>query len=135
MISSKSNNNYVFTLVILLLIIGAISIIIIGSKAKISNGEIKLSGIFRTIIQIEDIKELKLINEVSRGIRIFGLSLGPFEIGIYSYKGIGKVKVYITSNELPFLLIRDENNALLIGNGREKNKTLYNSILNEMLRK
>ena len=134
MISNKSNNNSAFTIVIVLLVLVAISMIIFGTRIKISNDEIKLVGIFKTTIKIKDVKEIKLINDISKGIRIFGLSFGPFDIGTYSYKDIGKTNVYITSNELPYLLIQDSKKSILIGNGREKNQDIYNTIVKAMER-
>lgn len=130
MLGEKSKNNSAFNIILLLFALGVVLISIFGSSIKISPEVIKLKGIFGTSIQVQDIIEVKLIDNLLPGTRLNGISLGTIDIGTYHFKNLGIINIYITRKEFPYLLITGKNKSLLIGNGKTTNQEYYNTIRN-----
>jgi len=63
-----------------------------------------------------------------------GINLRFMNIGIFSYKELGKVRLFEIKKEKPYILIIGKNEKIVLGLGKKKNEEIY-KILEEKISK
>ena len=94
-------------------------------KISITNDQIKISGeLYSEKIKIEDVKEIKLLNQIPRIlIRTNGFDLGEIKKGYFNLEYIGRAKLFLQSEQAPFILIEKNNEEKIFLNYNDRNKT------------
>jgi len=77
-------------------------------------------------ISYEDIEEVSELDSILFwGMKTNGINLGFMNIGIFSYKELGKVRLFEIKKEKPYILIIRKNEKIVLGLGKEKNEEIY----------
>lgn len=63
-------------------------------------------------------------------VKVNGIGLGFIEMGRYRLKDIGVARLYILKRQKPYLLLRTEDESILVGLGSQKNRDLLEYIQN-----
>lgn len=83
--------------IIVALVIGISLLLSHTISVDINDEQIKINGIYGTEINLQDIQEIKILDNIPLfGIKINGIGLGFMNIGRFTYEGIGPVLVFET---------------------------------------
>ena len=133
----KTSNKQTTILAILITIL-IIAVSVFFSKSisvKVLDSSLKINGLYGVEISYEDIEEVKELDSIPFwGIKINGINLGFMNIGIFTYKELGKVRLFEIKKEKPYILIIGKNEKIVLGFGKEKNEEIY-KILEEKISK
>lgn len=120
----------------------AITAVIIFSSVLLSRGitvdtlenSLKINGLYGTEIAYKDIEEVKELDAMPIwGLKTNGINLGFMNIGMFTYKELGKVRLFEIKKEKPYVLIIGKTEKIILGLGKEKNEEIF-SIVEEKLK-
>ena len=93
-------------------------------KISVTDEEIRISGRYGERIRADDVKEIKLLNQMPRiQIRTNGISFGEIQRGYFRLENIGRAKLFLHSRSAPFILIERKNGVKIFLNYQEREKT------------
>ena len=124
----KSSNiqNSTLAIVIAALIVFASIIFIKSISVETLEYSIKIKGLYGTEIAYQDIVEIKELDSIPYfGLKTNGINIGFMNIGIFTYKELGKVRLFELKKEKPYILIIVKNEKIVLGLGKEKNEEIY----------
>ena len=101
-------------------------------KTNVTNDKIIITGIYGSTIRREDIKEIKLVDEIPKIVsKTNGFDLGYILRGYFKLDDIGNSKIFIHENKSPYIIINTDEDSFII-NFKDKHKTikLYNQLNN-----
>ncbi|EYE87314.1 hypothetical protein Q428_13990 [Fervidicella metallireducens AeB] len=103
-------------------------------KLSIDGNMVKIDApVYRYSFNISDIKEIKKVDKVPRGIRTNGVSTSRYNLGDYNLNNYGKSKMYIYKENPPYIVIKLENIYVFInGKTRDITEQYYNLLLNNV---
>lgn len=136
--NKKIQRKNIIIIIAILLITGALirGVFLFGAgdtEISVDSQEIIISGMYGTTISLDELKEIRLIEQIPRIIvRTNGYSLGNTLKGNFKLEEYGKVKLFLVSDQGPFLLLRNQEDTYII-NYKESTKTdaLYKEICNK----
>ena len=114
------------------IILGAVFIFTIGMTARhylpakeIFDGEkVTYTGSYGFDLSISDIETIEMVDEIPKiKIRTNGVSTGYIRKGWFNLESWGRCRLFMTSNNPPFLIVTKNNGERIIINSREKNRT------------
>ena len=131
-----SNKQTTLLAIIITIIIIAVSAFFIKSiSVEVLESSLKVKGLYGVEISYEDIEEVKELDSIPFwGIKTNGINLGFMNIGMFTYKELGKVRLFEIKKEKPYILIIGKNEKIVLGLGKEKNEEIYR-ILEEKIAK
>lgn len=104
---------------------------IITPDLEISDSQtIKISAFGdSTSFSVSDIQNVTLINDLPKGYKVNGAATSVYARGNFKLEGYGRTKVYIFTNNPPYIVIKLKNSYIFY-NEKDKNKTLdiYNQL-------
>ena len=133
-----SKNKWVGLVVLIIAGLFVGSLLIVGmlpSKIEVNDGNIKFSGIYGFSIQKSDITNIELRDTIpSIRMRLNGVSIGSVHKGYYRLETYGKCRLFLHSNQPPFILMTDKAGYRTILNFRSESETreVYGIIKNEV---
>jgi len=90
---------------------------------------IKIKGLYGIEIPYKDIEAIQEIDSIPVwGIKTNGINLGFMNIGMFTYKELGKVRLFEIKKEKPYVMIIGKEEKIIIGLGKEKNEEIYKII-------
>ncbi len=120
------------TIGILVAVIAAmVYLAVVENQVEVVEGDIRISGIYGTVIEKEDIVQVALVEELPRiQRRVNGASYFGVKKGVYRMEGIERARLLIHSGNGPYLRIDSDDQVVFI-NYRESQKTMdaYNEVL------
>ncbi len=129
----NSPQNIILAIVIVIFVVVISTVLINSVSIEINDGRIRIKGIYGTEMSIVDIVEIKKLESVPfLGIKTNGIGLGFINIGFFTYKGIGKVRLFEIKKDKPYILIIGQKEQILLGLGKEKNEEIYSTLEREM---
>jgi len=131
----KSSNiqNSTLAIVIAALIVFASIIFIKSISVETLEYSIKIKGLYGTEIAYQDIIEIKELDSIPYyGLKTNGINLGFMNIGIFTYKEIGKIRLFELKKEKPYILIIGKNEKIVLGLGKEKNEEIYKILVEKI---
>jgi len=66
------------------------------------------------------------------GLKTNGINLGFINIGMFTYKEMGKVRLFELNKEKPYVLIIGKTEKIILGLGKEKNKEIFNVVVEKI---
>jgi len=127
----KTSNKQTTLLAILItIVIIAVSVFFIKTiSVEVLESSLKVNGLYGVEISYEDIEEVRELNLIPLwGMKTNGINLGFMNIGIFSYKELGKVRLFEIKKEKPYVLIIGKNERIVLGLGKEKNEEIYRTL-------
>ena len=115
----------------------AITAFIILSSVFLSKGitvdaletTLKINGLYGTEIAYKDIEDVKKLDTMPIwGLKTNGINLGFLNIGMFTYKELGKVRLFEIKKEKPYVLIIGKTEKIILGIGKEKNEEIFNIV-------
>jgi len=131
----KSSNiqNSTLAIVIAALIVFASIIFIKSISVETLEYSLKIKGLYGTEIAYQDIVEIKELDSIPYfGLKTNGINLGFMNIGIFTYKEIGKIRLFELKKEKPYILIIGKNEKIVLGLGKEKNEEIYKILVEKI---
>ncbi len=119
----------------------AITVFIILSSVLLSKGitvdtlenSLKVNGLYGTEIAYKDIEDVKELDTMPIwGLKTNGINLGFINIGMFTYKEMGKVRLFELNKEKPYVLIIGKTEKIILGLGKEKNKEIFNVVVEKI---
>lgn len=119
----------------------AITVFIILSSVLLSKGitvdtlekSLKINGLYGTEIAYKDIEDVKELDTMPIwGLKTNGINLGFINIGMFTYKEMGKVRLFELNKEKPYVLIIGKTEKIILGLGKEKNKEIFNVVVEKI---
>ena len=131
-----SNKETTLIAILITILLIAISVFFIKNiSVEVLESSLKINGLYGVEISYEDIEEVKELDSIPFfGIKTNGINLGFMNIGMFSYKELGKVRLFEIKKEKPYILIIGKNEKIVLGFGKEKNEEIYRT-LEEMIAK
>jgi hypothetical protein len=127
--NQKTKNNpqsIILALVITVFIILSSMFLIKGISVETLDASLKIKGLYGTEVQYKDITEIKEIDSMPIwGLKTNGINLGFMNIGMFTYKELGKVRLFELKKEKPYVLMVSKTEKIVLGLGKEKNKEIY----------
>jgi len=129
----NAKGNIVATIIILAVTLAILLFIVYSSGIETSADAIVLKGPYGRTIPYSLIKSAELYESElpAMMVRVNGIGLGFIEMGRYRLKDIGAARLYILKRQKPYLLLRTEDENILVGLGAQKNRELLENIQNE----
>ncbi len=62
------------------------------------------------------------------GLKTNGINLGFMNIGMFTYKEFGKVRLFEIKKEKPYVLIIGKTDKVILGLGKEKNEEIFSIV-------
>jgi len=115
----------------------AITAFIILSSVLLSKGitvdplenSLKINGLYGTEIAYKDIEDVKELEAMPIwGLNTNGINLGFMNIGMFTYKEFGKVRLFEIKKEKPYVLIIGKTDKVILGLGKEKNEEIFSIV-------
>ena len=115
----------------------AITAFIILSSVLLSKGitvdplenSLKINGLYGTEIAYKDIEDVKELEAMPIwGLKTNGINLGFMNIGMFTYKEFGKVRLFEIKKEKPYVLIIGKTDKVILGLGKEKNEEIFSIV-------
>ncbi len=115
----------------------AITAFIILSSVLLSKGitvdplenSLKINGLYGTEIAYKDIEDVKELDTMPIwGLKTNGINLGFINIGMFTYKEMGKVRLFELNKEKPYVLIIGKTDKVILGLGKEKNEEIFSIV-------
>ena len=132
---TSNKQTTILAILITIVIIGVSAFFIKSISVELLESSLKINGLYGVTISYEDIEEVKEIDSIPFwGVKTNGINLGFMNIGLFTYKELGKVRLLETKKEKPYILIIGKNEKIVLGLGKEKNEELYR-ILEEKIAK
>ena len=100
-------------------------------KISITDEEIRISGWYGERVRADDVKEIKLLNQMPRiQMRTNGIGLGNIQRGYFRLENIGRAKLFLESRNAPFILIEKNNGRKIFLNrsNREQTENYYQKL-------
>ena len=129
-IKPKFNRTLTIILLVLILLLGMILYGKREMRVNLTKSEFNLVGVYGLTIKYSDIKQLDTISSLPRvGLRTNGYAFGKTLKGNFTLNDGTKVKLFITKERPPYILIKTESDILYI-NFRNPGKTvnLFNAL-------
>jgi hypothetical protein len=117
--------------IILALVITAVIMLfslVLGKGVSVDTLEtsIKINGLYGTEVAYKDIEEVKELDAIPLwGLKTNGINLGFMNIGMFTYKELGKVRLFEIKKEKPYIMIVGKTEKIILGLGKEKNEEIY----------
>lgn len=123
-IKTKSSTiTVVFLSVILVLIIAFGYYSLQEPMITTDNDKATISGLYGETLLLNDIKQIDLTDSIPRiGIRTNGFSLGEVKKGYFRLEGVNNVKLFLSSDQPPFIIIKTTDRILIL-NHKEPSST------------
>jgi len=135
--NQKSKNNpqsIILALVITAFIILSSMFLMKGISVETLDESLKIKGLYGTEVLYKDIEEIKELESIPLwGLKTNGINLGFMNIGMFTYKELGKVRLFELKKEKPYVLIESKTEKIVLGLGKEKNEEIYR-IVEEKIR-
>ncbi len=97
-----------------------------GISVDASENTLKINGLYGTEIAYKDIEGIKELDTIPLwGLKTNGINLGFINIGMFTYKDLGKVRLFEIKKEKPYVMIVGKTEKIIIGLGKEKNEEIY----------
>ena len=119
----------------------AITAFIILSSVFLSKGitvgnretSLKVNGLYGTEIAYKDIEDVKELETIPIwGLKTNGINLGFINIGMFTYKELGKVRLFEVKKEKPYVMIIGKTEKIILGLGKEKNGEIFSVVLEKI---
>ncbi len=105
-----------------------------GISVETLENTLKINGLYGTEIAYKDIEDVQELETIPIwGLKTNGINLGFMNIGMFTYKELGKVRLFEIKKEKPYVIIVGKTEKIVIGLGREKNEEIYR-IVEEKIR-
>ncbi|GLC30737.1 hypothetical protein [Clostridium omnivorum] len=124
----------VFSIFIVAMVFGVILYAINCAKPTVKNDTLKISGLYKVELKIDEIQDITLKDELpngfhkSNGIDLFGRAY----LGNYTAENYDKIKACVLSGKAPYIYITTKNDEVkyIILNLKDKAQTeeMYNAI-------
>ena len=127
----KASNKQTTLLAILItILLIAVSVFFIKSiSVEVLESSLKINGLYGVEISYEDIEDVRKLDSIPFfGMKTNGINLGFMNIGMFSYKELGKVRLFEIKKEKPYILIIGKNEKIVLGFGKEKNEEIYRTL-------
>ena len=132
---TSNKQTTILAILITIVIIGVSAFFIKSISVEVLESSLKINGLYGVTISYEDIEEVKELDSIPFwGVKTNGINLGFMNIGLFTYKELGKVRLFETKKEKPYILIIGKNEKIVLGLGKEKNEEIYR-ILEEKISK
>ena len=97
-----------------------------GISVETLENTLKINGLYRTEIAYKDIVDVQELETIPfLGLKTNGINLGFMNIGMFTYKELGKVRLFEIKKEKPYVMIVGKTEKIVIGLGKEKNEEIY----------
>jgi hypothetical protein len=124
--TKKNPQSIILALVITVFIIFSSVFLMKSISVETLEDSIKIKGLYETEVQYKDIEEIKEIDSMPLwGLKTNGINLGFMNIGMFTYKELGKVRLFELKKEKPYVLIVSKTEKILLGLGKVKNEEIY----------
>ena len=132
----KNNLQSIILALVITAVIMLFSIILSrGISVETLENTLKINGLYGTEIAYKDIEDVQELETIPIwGLKTNGINLGFMNIGMFTYKELGKVRLFEIKKEKPYVMIVGKTEKIVIGLGREKNEEIYR-IVEEKIRK
>jgi len=125
----NSPQSIMLALIITVLIIIFSMFLIKSISVEILEDSIRIKGLYGTEISYTDIEKARKLDSIPfLGLKTNGINLGFMNIGMFTYKELGKVRLFEIKKEKPYVLIVGKTEKIILGLGKEKNEEIYNII-------
>ncbi len=105
-----------------------------GISVETLENTLKINGLYGTEIAYKDIEDVQELETLPIwGLKTNGINLGFMNIGMFTYKELGRVRLFEIKKEKPYVIIVGKTEKIVIGLGREKNEEIYR-IVEEKIR-
>ena len=132
---TSNKQTTILAILITIVIIGVSAFFIKNISVEVLENSLKINGLYGVTISYEDIEEVKELDSIPFwGVKTNGINLGFMNIGLFTYKELGKVRLFEIKKEKPYILIIGKNEKIVLGLGKEKNEEIYR-ILEEKISK
>jgi len=85
-----------------------------------------ISGLYGLEVEYSDIEDLRLLDSFPTvGLKLNGINALVVNIGIFSYSGFGRVRLFELDRSKPYLLVETKKEKIIIGMGGDRNRELY----------
>jgi uncharacterized membrane protein YraQ (UPF0718 family) len=122
--TKKTRFIYFILGVVMALVVGLMTYGYIPSKALITNGHIKFTGMYGFILPVSEIESIELSDTIPAiKTRTNGFSSGAVKKGFFDLDTFGKTRLLIHSDNAPYLIITTINKTKTIINYKDKAKT------------
>lgn len=118
-------------LVTLLLVSGLLVVGIIESKVVVNPEEIIISGMYKRVIDRDDITVITLQENIPKVLqKVNGFDFGYTLKGNFELEGIGRGNIYIQENVSPYIVIKTGDRFYIINfKDPEKTRDLYEKLI------
>lgn len=118
-------------LVTLLLVSGLLLVGVIESKIVVNPEEIIISGMYKRIIDRDDITVITLQDNIPKVLqKVNGFDFGYTLKGNFELEGIGRGNLYIQENISPYIVIKTEDRFYIINfKDPQKTKILFEELI------
>ena len=124
-----SLQSIILALAITVLIMLSSMLLVKGVSVEILVDSVKIKGLYGTAILYKDIEEIRKIDAIPFwGMKTNGINLGFMNIGMFTYKELGKVRLFEIKKEKPYVMIIGKTDKIILGFGKEKNEDIYRII-------
>lgn len=98
-------------------------------EIHLEDDSIEFDGVTLDLVKIEDIQEIKLLNELPHGGK-FGSGIGTNElsVGDFKFDEIGKCRAYLYNNKVPYIYLKADKVFLFNQLNPNATKELYNEL-------
>ena len=124
----KKNNPQSIILALVITAFIILSSVLLGKGITVDALEdtLKINGLYGTEIEYKDIEEIRKLDSIPMwGLKTNGINLGFMNIGMFTYKELGKVRLFEIKKEKPYVMIVGKSEKILLGLGKEKNEEIY----------
>lgn len=118
--------NKTVLLLSLMLVIVVFAIPFIPNKLEINEDSFEMTGLYGEIWAYSDIEDISLYDELPETtIRTNGISMFGKHLGNYRMEGWGAGKLFIRSNNAPFMIVQTEDSFIIINAGQPNETEMY----------
>jgi hypothetical protein len=118
----------IFTVFILVIVFGMISYAIKSAKPIVDNETLKISGLYKVELKMDQIQEITLKEKLPSGFgKTNGIDMfGKAYIGNFKAEGYDKIRACVLSGSAPYIYITTKNNEFkyIILNMKDKTQTM-----------
>ena len=121
---------------IVLIFLAFLTMNVLNANVSIDNEKIKASGFFGFSLNLNEVKNIEIIENVDIVIKLNGAGIGKTHKGLYRIREYGNAKLYINNKDLKYnILITSKEDKIFIINLKDKEETkeLYNKIYDEVI--
>ena len=130
---SFNKQNTLLAVVIAALIIFTSIFFIKSISVEALESSIKIKGLYGIEIPYKDIVEIRGLDSLPfLGLKTNGINLGFMNIGMFTYKELGNVRLFEIRKEKPYIVIIGKDEKIVLGLGKEKNEEIF-KILEEKI--